>query len=86
MCFRVNVNKKRRSYPCDRFRPNHLEVERTWHIIDADGKTLGRLASRIALILRGKHKPTYTTNVDTGDHVIVINTSRIQLTRNKFQG
>ncbi len=67
------------------FQAKPLEIERTWHLIDAEGKTLGRLASRIAMLLRGKHKPTFTPNVDTGDHVVVINTSGIRLTRNKFK-
>jgi len=67
------------------FQAKPLEIERKWHLIDAEGQTLGRLASRIAMILRGKHKPIFTPNVDTGDHVVVINTSRIHLTRNKFK-
>ena len=67
------------------FQAKPLEIERKWHLVDADGKTLGRLASRIAMLLRGKHKPIFTPNVDTGDHVVVINTSRIHLTRNKFK-
>ncbi|MCA9473063.1 MAG: 50S ribosomal protein L13 [Nitrospirales bacterium] len=67
------------------FQAKPLELERKWHIIDAEGKTLGRLASRIAMVLRGKHKPIFTPNVDTGDHVVVINAGRIQLTRDKFK-
>lgn len=58
---------------------------RKWYVIDATDKTLGRLASQIASILRGKHKPTYTPHVDTGDHVIVINAEKIRLTGNKLQ-
>ena len=49
------------------------EVERKWYVIDAEGKTLGRLSTEVASILRGKHKPTFTPHVDTGDHVIIIN-------------
>ena len=60
------------------------EVERKWYVVDAEGQTLGRLASEVASILRGKHKPTYTPNVDTGDHVIIINAEKIQLTGNKL--
>ncbi|MFC3885326.1 50S ribosomal protein L13 [Bacillus songklensis] len=60
------------------------EVERKWYVIDAEGKTLGRLASEVASILRGKHKPTYTPHVDTGDHVIIINASKIELTGKKL--
>jgi large subunit ribosomal protein L13 len=60
------------------------EVERKWYVVDAEGKTLGRLASEVASILRGKHKPTYTPHVDTGDHVIIINASKIELTGKKL--
>lgn len=52
------------------------EVERKWLVVDAEGQTLGRLASEVAAILRGKHKPTFTPNVDTGDHVIIINAEK----------
>lgn len=58
-------------------------VQRNWLIVDAAGKTLGRLASAIAVRLRGKHKPEYTPHVDAGDHVIVINAEKITLTGNK---
>ncbi len=60
------------------------EVEKAWHVIDADGLVLGRMASIIANILRGKHKPGYTPNVDCGDHVIVINAEKVRLTGNKL--
>ncbi|MBO4886445.1 MAG: 50S ribosomal protein L13 [Clostridia bacterium] len=59
-------------------------VERQWYVIDAEGEVLGRLASRIALILRGKHKPTFTPHVDTGDYVIVINADKMVLTGKKL--
>ena len=59
-------------------------VERQWYVIDAEGEVLGRLASKIALILRGKHKPTFTPHVDTGDYVIVINADKMVLTGNKL--
>ncbi len=62
------------------------EVERKWLVVDAEGQTLGRLASEVAAILRGKHKPTFTPNVDTGDHVIIINADKIHLTGNKLEG
>ena len=62
------------------------EVDRKWLVIDAEGQTLGRLASEVASILRGKHKPTFTPNVDTGDHVIIINAEKIHLTGNKLEG
>jgi large subunit ribosomal protein L13 len=60
-----------------------LEVERKWYLIDADGEILGRLATKIASILRGKNKPEYTPHVDTGDFVIVINAEKIKITGNK---
>ena len=60
------------------------DIERKWYIIDAEDKVLGRLASEIANILRGKHKPTYTPFIDTGDYVIVINADKIRLTGNKL--
>jgi large subunit ribosomal protein L13 len=56
------------------------EVERSWFVVDAEGKTLGRLASQIAAILRGKHKPIYNPSVDTGDFVVVINAEKIHVT------
>jgi|SRR5665647_1024177 len=60
------------------------EIDRKWYVIDAEGQTLGRLASEVASILRGKHKAIYTPHVDTGDFVIVINAEKIQLTGNKL--
>ena len=62
------------------------EVERKWLVVDAEGKTLGRLSSEVAAILRGKNKPTFTPHVDTGDHVIIINAEKIHLTGNKLKG
>ena len=67
------------------FQAKALEVIRKWHILDAKGATLGRLATQAATLLRGKHKPTYTPNLDTGDHVIVINAQEIQLTGKKMK-
>lgn len=61
------------------------EVVRKWYLIDASGKTLGRLASRVASVLRGKHKPTFTPNVDTGDHIVIINAEKIHLTGDKLK-
>jgi large subunit ribosomal protein L13 len=58
-------------------------LERRWHVIDADGVVLGRLATRAARLLMGKHRPTYTTFLDTGDHVVVVNASRVKLTGRK---
>ena len=59
------------------------DVQRSWLVVDADGQTLGRLASEIARRLRGKHKPEYTPHVDTGDYVIVVNADKVQVTGNK---
>ena len=59
------------------------EIERKWYVIDAEGKVLGRLATEVAKLLKGKHKPTYSTHMDVGDHVIVINTEKMVLTGNK---
>ena len=61
------------------------EVERKWILVDAEGKILGRLASEVAKILRGKHRPIYTPHVDTGDHVIIINASKVLLTGKKLK-
>lgn len=58
-------------------------IERKWYVVDAEGQTLGRLASNVAAVLRGKHKPTYTPHLDTGDNVIVINAEKIKLTGRK---
>ncbi|WP_047153248.1 50S ribosomal protein L13 [Aneurinibacillus tyrosinisolvens] len=60
------------------------EVERKWYVVDAEGQTLGRLASEVAAILRGKFKPEYTPHVDTGDFVIIINAEKVHLTGNKL--
>ena len=61
------------------------EVRRAWYLVDADGKTLGRLATAIAHRLRGKHKPQYTPHVDTGDYIVVVNAEKIRVTGNKLQ-
>ena len=65
------------------FSAKPAEVDRAWFIIDADGKTLGRLATEIARRLRGKHKPEYTPHVDTGDYIVVVNAGKIAVTGNK---
>ena len=59
-------------------------VERKWYVVDAEGKTLGGLASEVANVLRGKNKPTYTPHIDTGDYVIVVNAEKIQVTGKKL--
>ncbi|MEE8603182.1 50S ribosomal protein L13 [Euzebya tangerina] len=65
------------------FSPTPADIDPQWHIIDADGMVLGRLATRIATVLRGKHKPTFAPHMDMGDFVVVINASKIRLTGNK---
>ena len=59
------------------------EVQRKWYVVDAEGKTLGRLATTVAATLRGKHKPTYTPHIDTGDFVVVVNAEKIKVTGSK---
>jgi large subunit ribosomal protein L13 len=63
--------------------PSKHEIERAWHVIDAEEAVLGRVATRVASLLMGKHKPTYTPYIDTGDHVIIINAAKIKLTGGK---
>jgi len=60
------------------------DVQCEWHVVDATGQTLGRLATQVAYILRGKHKPIYSSSVDTGDYVIVVNAEKIHVTRRKL--
>jgi len=59
------------------------DIKREWHVIDVSGKVLGRAASQIASLLKGKHKPMYTPSIDTGDHVVVINAAKVKVTGNK---
>ena len=66
------------------FMASQSTVERKWYVVDAEGKTLGRLASEVANVLRGKNKPTYTPHIDTGDYVIVVNAEKIQVTGKKL--
>ncbi len=67
------------------FMANPSKVERKWYVVDAEGKTLGRLASEIANVLRGKNKPIYTPHVDTGDYVIVVNAEKVKVTGKKLE-
>ncbi|MBM4201879.1 MAG: 50S ribosomal protein L13 [Gammaproteobacteria bacterium] len=67
------------------FSAKPAEVKRDWYVVDADGKTLGRLSTEIARRLRGKHKPVYTPHVDTGDYIIVINAEKVRVTGTKEQ-
>ena len=76
---------------CDRrfivptYSPKASEITREWHVIDAEGLVLGRLATEVARVLRGKHKPTFTPHIDTGDHVIIVNADKVVLTKNKAE-
>jgi large subunit ribosomal protein L13 len=65
------------------YSPSAKDITREWFVVDAEGQTLGRLATRIATVLRGKHKPTFTPHLDMGDHVIVVNADKIVLTGSK---
>jgi large subunit ribosomal protein L13 len=65
------------------FSPKPSDVSRAWHLVDADGLVLGRMASEVARLLRGKHKPIFAPHLDTGDHVIVVNASKVVLTAGK---
>ena len=67
------------------FMANPAKIDRKWYVVDAEGKTLGRLASEVAKVLRGKNKPEYTPHVDTGDYVIVINADKIKVTGKKLE-
>ncbi len=67
------------------FTPRAGDIERQWFVVDAEGKTLGRLASQIAHILRGKHKPTYSPHMDLGDHIVVVNAEKIRVTGRKAE-
>jgi large subunit ribosomal protein L13 len=67
------------------YRPKIGEVKANWHVVDATDQVLGRLASKISMIIQGKHKPTYTPSVDTGDFVIVINAEKVKLTGKKAE-
>ncbi|MCJ7591415.1 MAG: 50S ribosomal protein L13 [Woeseiaceae bacterium] len=68
------------------FSAKPAEVRRDWYVVDATGKTLGRLSTEIARRLRGKHKPEYTPHVDTGDYIVVVNAEKVRVTGNKLQG
>jgi large subunit ribosomal protein L13 len=67
------------------YSPKASEIERAWHVIDAEGMVLGRLSTEVARLLRGKHKPTFTPHLDTGDHVVVINAAKVVLTSAKAE-
>ena len=66
--------------------PKPAEIERSWRLVDADGMVLGRLATEVARVLRGKHRPIFAPHTDTGDHVVVVNADKVVLTANKGDG
>ncbi|MBV8951767.1 MAG: 50S ribosomal protein L13 [Actinobacteria bacterium] len=66
------------------FTPKPSDIDRAWHVVDADGMVLGRVATEVATLLRGKHKPIWAPHVDTGDHVIVVNAARLSVTPRKL--
>lgn len=78
------MNKQTISARKEQFLPGG-DLKRDWYLVDAEGKTLGRMATEIAKVLRGKHKPIYTPHVDTGDYVIVVNADKIKLTGKKLE-
>ncbi len=67
------------------YSPKPSDVQRAWHVVDAEGLVLGRMASEVARLLRGKHKPIFAPHLDTGDHVIVVNASRVVMTSGKAE-
>ena len=67
------------------FSPKPSDIQRAWHVVDADGLVLGRLASEVARVLRGKHKPVFAPHLDTGDHVVVVNAAKVVLTSDKAE-
>jgi len=66
------------------YTPRESEIERRWYVVDATDETLGRLATRVARVLEGKHKPTYAQHLDSGDHVIILNAAKIKVTSDKL--
>ena len=66
------------------YTPKASEIQREWHVVDAEGMILGRLATEVARVLRGKHKPTFAPHIDTGDHVVIINADKVVMSRNKM--
>jgi large subunit ribosomal protein L13 len=67
------------------YTPKKSDIQREWHVVDADGKVLGRLCTEVARVLRGKHKPIFAPHIDTGDHVIIVNAAKVVMTSNKAE-
>jgi large subunit ribosomal protein L13 len=77
------IIRQRKTVPLRTFSPRVSEIQRAWYVVDAEGLVLGRLASEVARILRGKHRPYFAPHVDTGDHVVVVNADKVLLTAGK---
>ena len=77
------IIRQRKTVPLRTFSPKVTEIQRAWYVVDADGLVLGRLASEVARILRGKHRPYFAPHVDTGDHVVMVNADKVVLTSGK---
>src|SRR4051812_43987509 len=84
VCFFAGPARQREA-PVRTYSPKPSDIQRAWHVVDADGLVLGRLATEVARVLRGKHKPIFAPHVDTGDHVIVVNADKIVLTSDKAE-
>jgi large subunit ribosomal protein L13 len=80
----IHLDLKERGETMSTYLQKPLDVQEKWYLVDAEGKTLGRLAAKVAGMLRGKHRPTFTRNVDMGDHVVIINAEKIHLTGDKM--
>src|ERR1700734_682490 len=78
--------RKRKISSVRTFSPKVRDIQRAWYVVDADGLVLGRLASEVARILRGKHRPYFAPHVDTGDHVVIVNADKVVLTSGKADG
>ena len=79
----LRTSWQRKIVPLRTFSPKVAEIQRAWYVVDADGLVLGRLASEVARILRGKHRPYFAPHIDTGDHVVVVNADKVVLTSGK---
>jgi large subunit ribosomal protein L13 len=80
---RAAVNSVTKRFEMRTYSPKASEIQRAWHVIDADGMVLGRLCTEAARLLRGKHKPTFAPHLDSGDHVVIVNASKVVLTADK---
>ena len=80
----VDALETSREDPLRTFTPKPDDIQRAWHVIDAEGQVLGKVATEVATLLRGKHKPIYAPHVDTGDHVIVVNVAKLDISARKL--